>query len=135
MNKRASRSFIMDGKNNTAEKILASGLELLKKGDYKRAIALVEPLLKGGKKKTLSLEDENAVVMILGKSYQLLGNYKAALPHAKRAVELSIQMYGKGSEYHATTLIGLGQMEIGLKDYKSAQKHFDDAMAIFKELG
>src|SRR3990167_10843598 len=73
--------------------------------------------------------------MILGKRNMALGNHKAALPHAKRAVELSIQMYGKGSEYHATTLSGLGQMEMGLKDYKSAQKHFDDAMAIFKELG
>lgn len=44
-----------------------------------------------------------------------------------------IQLCGKGSEAHAT-LSELGRVETGLKDFKSAKKRFNDAMAIYKEL-
>ena len=96
---------------------------------------MVEPLLKGEKKKTLSPQQERLVGIILGKSMNFLGNHKSALPHMKRAVELSIQLSGKGSKHHATALNGLGQVEMGLKDYKSAKKRFNDMKAIYKELG
>src|SRR3990167_4840758 len=128
-------SFIMDSNHNNVNDAIDSAAKLFQEGNYKGSIALLEPFLKGEKKKTLSPVQEYVVVAALGKSNELLGNHKAALLHVKRSVELSVQLYGKGSKDHALALNGLGQIETVLKDYKSAKKHFNDAGAIHKELG
>src|SRR3990167_970318 len=136
-NKGASfiHSFIMDINHNNVDGAIDSAAKLFQEGNYKGSIALLEPFLKGEKKKTLSPVQEYVVVAALGKTNELLGNHKAALLHVKRNVELSVQLYGKGSKDHASALNGLGQIETVLKDYKSAKKHFNDAGAIYKELG
>src|SRR3990167_7353032 len=79
-------SFVMNN-NNSVVDIITSALKALNEGNYKPAIALVEPLLKGKKKKMLSPEEEQLALSVVGKSYEFLGNFKAALPHAKRYLE------------------------------------------------
>ena len=104
-------------------------------GNYKEAIAMLEPLLKKEWKKTLSPVQERRLRDVLSQCYFLLRDPKSALPHSMRELELAIQVCGKGSEEHADALQGLGMLESESKDYKGAVKHFNDALAIYKELG
>ena len=85
-------------KNNNVDNVIESALKLRQEGNYKGSNALLEPLLK--EKKTLSPSQECNVVLVCMKNYELLWDCKSALPHAKKGVDLSIQVFGKGSEEH-----------------------------------
>src|SRR3990167_5593259 len=110
--KRASHSF-MDVKS--LDDIIASADVEGQKGNYKSVIAMLEPLLKGEKKKTLSPSQEMEAVSRLCGAFRFLDNCKAALPHAKRWSELAILLDGKGSKEHAFALQELGLVETMLK--------------------
>src|SRR3990167_5308408 len=127
-------SFVMDVKNNVDD-IIDSADKAFEEGNYKSVISLLEPLLKGKKKKTLSPSQERDAVGLMSTAFRFLHDYKSALPHAKRYLQLEIQVCGKGSKEHAIALQEVGLVETGLKDYKGAKRRFNDAMAIFKELG
>src|SRR3990167_6805199 len=127
-------SFIMNVENNVDD-IIDSASDAMDEGNYKEAIAMVEPLLKKEKKKTLSPLQEMGVRDVLAQCYRLLDDVKSALPHSMRGLELNIQLYGKGSKEHAMALKGVGMVERNLKDFKGAKKRFNDAMAIYKEVG
>src|SRR3990167_2667628 len=124
----------MDFRNNVDD-IIKSANGAMDEGNYKEAIAMVEPFLKKEKKKTLSPTQEKGVRDVLAQGYYLLGDAKSALPHSMREVELTIQLYGKGSEGHANALQAVGIVDTKFKNFKSATKRFNDAMAIYKALG
>src|SRR3990167_2800641 len=117
------------------DNIIASADKAVHEGNYKGAISMAEPLLKGEKKKTLSPLQEARVHHFVCAAYRFIGEYRTALPHAKRYLELAAQLRGKGSLGHAIALQELGLVETKLKDGKSAKKRFNDALAILKELG
>lgn len=115
--------------------IMKASLKLIDEGDFRGANSLLEPLLKRDKRKTLSPDEECDAVGLVGKNYQRLGMHKAALPFAMKHLELTIQLYEKGSMDHAIALDWVGQVQTELQDFKSAKKHFKDALAIYKDLG
>src|SRR3990167_2569438 len=100
---------------NNMDDIIDSANDAKDEGNYKEAIAMVEPLLKKEKKKTLSPKQEMDVRDVLSQCYHLLDDGKSALPHSMRKLELTIQLYGKGSKEHARALSGLGMVERDLK--------------------
>src|SRR3990167_5078795 len=52
-------SIIMDVMNNNVKEIIASALKAFDEGNFKSVIALLEPVLKKGKEKTLSPSQES----------------------------------------------------------------------------
>ena len=95
---------------------------------------MLERILKGEKKKTLSPKQEMDVHHIVCGAYRLIQECRSALPHAKRFLDLVILHGGKGSIEHASALRELGRVERGLKDFKSATKPYHLTILIFKLL-
>ena len=93
----------MDVTINNVDDIIASANKAFREGNYKGALSLLEPLLKKEKRKTLSPMQELAVASTCSGAHRCLANYKTAFPHAKRVLELAIQLC-KGSKEHADVL-------------------------------
>lgn len=66
-------SFIMDVKINVND-IIASAEKAFHEGNYKPVIALLEPLLKGEKKKTLLPTQELNAIILLSSVFRFLGD-------------------------------------------------------------
>src|SRR3990167_3958448 len=109
-----------ESSSNVNHIIIDTARKAYMEGNYKGSIALLEPLLKGEKKKTLSPEQERIVVGLLSNVFRFFDDNKSALPHARRRLELSIQLNGKVSDEHASALESMGLAEAELKDFKSA---------------
>jgi len=119
----------------SVDDIIACANKMYGEGNYRGAVAALEPLLRKERRKTLSPAQELDVVYVSNNSYRFLDQPKAALPHMKRALELTIQVNGKGSKGHASALHGLGLLERELKDYPSAKMRFKEGLAILVALG
>jgi tetratricopeptide (TPR) repeat protein len=125
----------MDVSALTVNEIIVSAKMMLDKGNYRGAIAAVEPLVQKKRRKTLSLNQEFNVVDVLGRCYQALLDFKSARPHVKRLLKLTIKHFGKGSKEHAIASTGLGSIERELKNYSLAKIQFNKGLAILVELG
>src|SRR3990167_8179847 len=102
-------------------------------GNYKGAIAVLEPLLRKWRKKTPKQEWE--VAAALSASYRFWDEPRAALPHARRNLQRAKELCGKGSKEHADALIDLGVVKMQLKDFASAKKKFHHGAVILVKLG
>ncbi len=101
--------------------------------NYRGALALLLPLLRAEKK--LLPQQELGVMGCLSNCYRFLGNFKAALPHVRRELVLTKQLFGARSKEHAWALQGLCMVHRGLKAFPEARKAIGEALAIMEELG
>jgi tetratricopeptide (TPR) repeat protein len=102
-------------------------------GNYRGALALLVPLLRA--KGKLSPQQELKVVTWLSDCYRALGDFKAALPHEKRGLVLTKQLFGARSRGRAEAFQGLCMVHTGLKAFPEARKAIGEALAIMEELG
>jgi tetratricopeptide (TPR) repeat protein len=105
-----------------------------KAGNYRGAVALLEPLLRPPAKEKLSPQQERGVVGSLTAHHNALGDYKAALPHAQRLLALEQQLHGR-SRQHAEALKVLCMVQRKLKALPQARKAITEALGIMDELG
>jgi tetratricopeptide (TPR) repeat protein len=103
-------------------------------GNYRVCVELLLPLLRAKRKKKLSPQQECDAEMWLSDSYRFLDDDKAALPHAKRFVELW-QQNGPRSKGHAVALQVLCTVQRGLKALPAARKSIVEALSIMDGLG
>jgi tetratricopeptide (TPR) repeat protein len=104
-------------------------------GNYRGAAELLRPLLRPKAKEKLSLQQERDAVSLLSDCYRFLNDYKAALQHEQRNVELVQRLHGTRSLQHARALKGLCMVHAGLEAFPAARKAISDALIIMDELG
>jgi tetratricopeptide (TPR) repeat protein len=104
-------------------------------GNYRGAVALLEPLLRPRPKEKLSPQQECDVVERLSACYRVLDDDKAALPHTQRWLALEKQLHGPRSRRHAGALKMLCRVQRGLKAFPQARKAIVEALRIMDELG
>src|SRR3990167_880153 len=76
--KRRASQLIMDVEKNNVDDIIKSAEDAREKGNYKEAISILEPLLKGERKNCLSAKDERTIVRILSDSHRFMEDFKRA---------------------------------------------------------
>jgi hypothetical protein len=67
----------------SVDETIGQAVQELKAGNYRGAVALLEPLLRPRAKEKLWPQQECDVVMWLSASYRFLEDHKAALPHSQ----------------------------------------------------
>ncbi len=95
----------MDARDATKD-VLERAEKELNAGNYRAGVELVRPLLQPKRNEKLSPQQEYQAVACLGSCYGYLLDFKAALPHAQRAVVLAQQLFGPRSVNHAQALNG-----------------------------
>ena len=103
-------------------------------GNYQVGVALLQPFVGPGARK-LSSRIELDVVKWLSAGHRGLGDDRAALPHAQRWLELTMQLHPPRSRQHAEALQELCEVQVGLKTLDDARKTITDALAIMDKLG
>ncbi len=119
----------------SVDETLGQAAKEYKAGDYRGAVALLEPLLRPRAKEKLSPQQESNVVGWLSTCYRFLFDFKAALPHVQRLLALEKQLHGPLSLQNATALKGLCMVQRGLKAFPQARKAITEALGIMDELG
>jgi tetratricopeptide (TPR) repeat protein len=117
------------------DEVIVQAKKETRTGNYKGAIALLQPLLRLRQKAKLSQSQENDVVSWLCNCYRSLFDFKAALPHAQRSLVLAQELFGPRSAGYADALKGLCLVHMRLKAFKAARKAVEEALAIMEELG
>jgi hypothetical protein len=87
----------MDVRGSVDETIEQARKEL-DAGNYRGAVALLEPLLRPRAKEKLSPQQECDVVGLLSSCYRFLDDDKAALPHAQQRLALEQHLHCQGFE-------------------------------------
>jgi tetratricopeptide (TPR) repeat protein len=116
------------------KKAVAQAKNEYKQGNYRRGVELLQPFVGPGAKK-LTPQQERGVVRWLSQCYRFLRDNKAALPHAQRGLELTLQLYRPRSQEHAYALKGLCMVQTGLEAFLEARANITEALAIMDELG
>jgi tetratricopeptide (TPR) repeat protein len=119
----------------SVDETIGQAVQEFKAGNYRGAVALLEPLLRPPAKEKLSPQQERDVVMWLSDRHRFLGDYKAALPHTQRLLALEQQLHGPRSRQHAEALKVLCIVHRGLKAFTQARKAITEALGIMDELG
>jgi hypothetical protein len=123
----------------SVDETIGQAVQELKAGNYRGAVALLEPLLRPlfgpPAKEKLWPQQECDVVMWLSASHRFLEDHKAALPHSQRRLALEQHLHGPRSRQHAVALKVLCMVQRGLKAFPQARKAIAEALGIMDELG
>jgi tetratricopeptide (TPR) repeat protein len=119
----------------SVDETIGQAVQEFKAGNYRGAVALLEPLLRPPAKERLSPQQECGVVGLLSSCYRHLSDDKSALLHAQQKVALEQQLHGPRSCQHAVALKVLCMVHQGLKAFPQARKAITEALGIMDELG
>jgi tetratricopeptide (TPR) repeat protein len=125
----------MDAHDGAADAAVSAATKAWREGAYLSAVDVLKPW--AGGQKVLRPSRQRDVEFWMSRCHRFLFNFKEALLHAERSVELSSQptTFGPRSREHAVALRELSMVRRGLKEYPAARKNLVEALAIMEERG
>jgi tetratricopeptide (TPR) repeat protein len=119
----------------SVEKALELGQAQFDRGNYRRAVELLQPFMQAEAKKKITPLQEWGVVTVLSNSYRFLLDYEAAFTFTQRLAELALDLVGPRSQTHAATLKGVCLVHLELRAFSDARVAIMESVSIMEELG